>query len=779
MSRTLKSLFLAGLLSLSPSLLMGSEKPPQKTADERNIANIEAILEGRLAEPVSTQASQDNPPIKLEPVAPAPLPQWPNNLPINQAPSNNQPASVEPQKKAGFWSSWFGSGSKEANLPIGGIKTNTGFQNPGMHTLGEQERQQLALKVMEEHFKQEQQNKPQANPLGAYGDYTPSPSKTTPIQSAQPAPAAPTSSKTTPEASSNPTAPSAPEKSPAPSEPATKNTTPDAPANNGFNASANNDQSTSNLDVSNSAPSTSQPQQPDAFDAWKQKPQPEPFKLSTSQSFAMGVVAEILSQPSPRPSQPSSSLSEALPTIRTVNWPSEPFGYHKKTWYPSIDMPERGPRVYFSVNEALWDLGIQATVAALKGSFILARGPYSQTYYNERNTNHLPSIDDALKSDGASSSSSCGAGASKVINQNPMPKLPTGFAYNGPAFKVCTPEIRKQLSSLPASKNHLPHMSLWKPSKEVQAFLNKPGTEQAQILAEVGVMTGMYYAGIGSARYIPYVCRAFAAGSRSFIAGTLMRMAIERGTLETIGRYTMSSEAASVIRKFISEGKIFDIQEYLIREGIAYSTCGIPVVRAIDRMGGPASSVITNIENAAVSMFGSPHVMNEVEAQTEKMLHNTARTVQMAREKFKDLPSAFAKEGAIDRLSRCKADDLATIRGSIYELETALKLEQSGEKVIALGEKAYIYSPITEKVVRSLEADIVTVTKVVESKCWDWSKMTPNVLDAQIKAFQNSAMKTKHYADCIKKIPEMHSKWPMPNSLKEWLVKKGISFCEG
>ena len=100
---------------------------------------------------------------------------------------------------------------------------------------------------------------------------------------------------------------------------------------------------------------------------------------------------------------------------------------------------------------------------------------------------------------------------------------------------------------------------------------------------------------------------------------------------------------------------------------------------------------------------------------------------------FKDNPSAIAKDGPLTRLLKCgKANDsagnLASARGAGYELEKAYDLVQAREKTIEFGNKSPLVHPNTGKVIKVLDVDIETNTKLIECKNIDWSRLSPDKL---------------------------------------------------
>jgi hypothetical protein len=72
------------------------------------------------------------------------------------------------------------------------------------------------------------------------------------------------------------------------------------------------------------------------------------------------------------------------------------------------------------------------------------------------------------------------------------------------------------------------------------------------------------------------------------------------------------------------------------------------------------------------------------------------------------------------------------------------------------------------------EFDIITKSKLIECKNWDWfSKTEKEIADALNKICQQKQLA------CEKgKIFEIHSKHAIPENVKTWFNKKAITFVE-
>lgn len=156
--------------------------------------------------------------------------------------------------------------------------------------------------------------------------------------------------------------------------------------------------------------------------------------------------------------------------------------------------------------------------------------------------------------------------------------------------------------------------------------------------------------------------------------------------------------------------------------------------------------------------------------------------LEEAVEAFKKTPGALAKDGPITRLIKCGSStntgDLATARGSAYELETAYKVELSGQNIISFGKKCALLDVNTGNIIKILDIDIETSNSLIECKNWNWSKITEkDILNAQGKFAELQKLASQE-----RKILEIRFKNNIPSNfknLKSWLLKKNIFFIEG
>lgn len=135
---------------------------------------------------------------------------------------------------------------------------------------------------------------------------------------------------------------------------------------------------------------------------------------------------------------------------------------------------------------------------------------------------------------------------------------------------------------------------------------------------------------------------------------------------------------------------------------------------------------------------------------------------------IKNIPGAMNESGPIKTLFKTgipetRSYSLGGASGAAYEIEAAYKIMLSGEEITSLSTK-----------IASREVDIVTKTRLIECKNIDWSKLSANVLEKHKSSFGE----LKKIATELGKEFNVLSKRPIPDSVKEWLIKKGITFFE-
>ncbi len=138
-----------------------------------------------------------------------------------------------------------------------------------------------------------------------------------------------------------------------------------------------------------------------------------------------------------------------------------------------------------------------------------------------------------------------------------------------------------------------------------------------------------------------------------------------------------------------------------------------------------------------------------------------------ALELFKEIPGFLSRNSAFQQVIRhCYKKPIACwneIKGFVYELQTALKLESRGEKILEFGRK-----------IPEGEIDILTTNRVIECKNVNWN------LVEDINNYKAIFGKQLKYARATwDKTLTVFSKNPLPQTLKNWFDKKGIEYFEG
>lgn len=199
-----------------------------------------------------------------------------------------------------------------------------------------------------------------------------------------------------------------------------------------------------------------------------------------------------------------------------------------------------------------------------------------------------------------------------------------------------------------------------------------------------------------------------------------------------------------------------------------------------------AKQVGTTVSNAAtqVTQVEVKSALLLQDAELLKHIVDDTKKLEEAIKIFAETPSAISKDGPLTKLLDCatkyKADvgKLGTARGAAYELEKGYELAKQGEKGIAFGNK-YSLKNSNGVIERTLDIDIETVNKFIECKNWDWSKMSVEGIKDKLQHLQSSLPVLQKLSASLGKKFEFHSKHLIPDSLKEWLIKREISFFEG
>jgi len=148
------------------------------------------------------------------------------------------------------------------------------------------------------------------------------------------------------------------------------------------------------------------------------------------------------------------------------------------------------------------------------------------------------------------------------------------------------------------------------------------------------------------------------------------------------------------------------------------------------------------------------------------------KKLEMAVEKLQNVEGALGTNGPLRNVLEfgkkgSGVGNLGTARGAMYELEKGLELIKN-EFPLKFGKHLRFEST-------SREFDIITSKRLIECKNIDWSKITPGELAKRKGQFGNQMKIAKG----LGKTFEVHSKWSIPDVLKQWFRKKGIPFIEG
>ncbi|MDR3550030.1 MAG: hypothetical protein P4L31_01340 [Candidatus Babeliales bacterium] len=140
--------------------------------------------------------------------------------------------------------------------------------------------------------------------------------------------------------------------------------------------------------------------------------------------------------------------------------------------------------------------------------------------------------------------------------------------------------------------------------------------------------------------------------------------------------------------------------------------------------------------------------------------------LERAIELFKNTPGAVGKDGAITKLIEngkrgADAGMLGTARGAAYELEAALEIEQSGEKILEIGKK-----------IKGRDFDLVIKDSLIECKNINWGTLS-----------QEKSLRMKGiFGDQVKialgeaKSFVIYSKQSIPEDWVNWFIEKSIKF---
>lgn len=190
-------------------------------------------------------------------------------------------------------------------------------------------------------------------------------------------------------------------------------------------------------------------------------------------------------------------------------------------------------------------------------------------------------------------------------------------------------------------------------------------------------------------------------------------------------------------------------------------------------IGVDAQKPITQIAGLSVQAVRELKLVEYLDASV-----GDVKKLQEALKLFADNKSAICAGGPLTiLLSRgAKNSDykwLNNARGSAFELERGYDLAVKGEKIILFAGK--YPRMMAGRVTGVFDVDIETASKFIECKNCDWKYVS----DDRIRDMKTKLPQLAEIALSKGKTFELHSKYPIPNDLKEWLRTKNISFVEG
>ena len=243
-----------------------------------------------------------------------------------------------------------------------------------------------------------------------------------------------------------------------------------------------------------------------------------------------------------------------------------------------------------------------------------------------------------------------------------------------------------------------------------------------------------------------------------------------------------AAEVANTAREAVKAGELAEVAI----AGTDIKVAQGATAEFMEQAGNKVGSAVGKVEvEVASELAQAGKVCREVQltAESVKLVESAIakldasvgnlEVLQKAADVLKDVPGAFGKDGVFTKVIECGsvADKLGTARGAAYEIEKAYELMRRGKVITRIGEK--IEGILNNNKFR-IEFDIATSDTLIECKNIDWSKVKE--LDGLRGQF---GKQYKVATEIAKKGYELHSKNPIPESLKEWLTKKGIKFFEG
>ncbi|MGB8367451.1 MAG: hypothetical protein WCD44_03775, partial [Candidatus Babeliales bacterium] len=205
------------------------------------------------------------------------------------------------------------------------------------------------------------------------------------------------------------------------------------------------------------------------------------------------------------------------------------------------------------------------------------------------------------------------------------------------------------------------------------------------------------------------------------------------------------------------------------------------VNKAVNPTKGPSTAgsavkktVSEQAKNTAKTAIVKPELVKAFNVAHYDAAIGDLKKLEMAVEKLYNVKGALGKNGPLRNVLECGTKGcelkgtLGTARGAMYELEKALELMTKEESIIAFGDHLKFETT-------SREFDIITNKRLIECKNINWATISIAELDKKKKIFGQQIKIAKG----LNKVFEIHSKWLIPDELKQWFIKKGIQFFEG
>ena len=213
-----------------------------------------------------------------------------------------------------------------------------------------------------------------------------------------------------------------------------------------------------------------------------------------------------------------------------------------------------------------------------------------------------------------------------------------------------------------------------------------------------------------------------------------------------------------------------------------YEVTAIVPVQLLPKSQVTTSSEITQPTNQLVPEK-TALVINEIKGLLQEIntheIGMDATKFELAMEQFKHIESAFKVDGPFGKINQMlknikkdgiKAGAMGSLRGHLYEIETALTLKQSGKEIIELGVKYQIErQPFREFDIIYFDPEI---KKTIAIECKNITSFSP---EQMAKHRSNFAMQ-RDIAHHKNMEYHIYFKNNIPTELAEWLTKQNITY---